>query len=54
MNLANLKTWLSQYLNVRTPVARLPTDSAVVVDGKKAKSSFSMVEILVRNPVQPT
>jgi hypothetical protein len=54
MNVADLKSWLSQHLNVRTPVACLPAESAEVVDSKKVKSSFSMVEILVRNPVQPT
>lgn len=55
MNVKNLKTWLSQYLNVKASLAYRPADSDEIIDNReKVKPLFSMVEILVRNPVQPT
>jgi hypothetical protein len=55
MNLKNLKVWLSQYLNTKAYTAHRPEDSAETINNRgKGKPSVSMVEILVRNPVQPT
>lgn len=55
MNLKNLKVWLSQSLNSKAYPAHRPEDSAETANDRgKGKPSISMVEILVRNPVQPT
>ena len=55
MNLENFKEWLSQYLNTKAYPAPRPEDSAETVNNRgKGRLSVSMVEILVRNRVQPT
>jgi hypothetical protein len=55
MNLKNLKVWLPQYLNSKACPAHRPEDSTKTANDRgKGKPSISMVEILVRNPVQPT
>jgi hypothetical protein len=53
MKLERLKEWLSQYLNRKTYDAPSPEDSTEDLKNKE-QTTVSMVELLVRNPVQPT